>query len=415
VLLALLVVLRARRRKAAGSPATAAAPAATPSALRPLQPSQTPAVALAAAEAAATLAPVEEDEAVEWPEIEDVQEQALEEPTVAVWSTDEVITEPGWPLPGEVGTSWPAPVQQQDVEPVHGAVADEPALEDETVEVDEPASWDEVDPVQAFDPASGWVVEAEEAQAVEPVEPWTPEAAGEPLAWGEMVAEADAEPVVEAEAELIAEPVVDVEPVFEPVVEAEPVPWQVPAPTLHAVEEPVGVAVEADHSAVDPLARWAAMAPASRNGADAPAVAARRTPMDAWARLRPTSMGPAVDHRVAEALPYMQGAVGRGAPAGPRSGSFALGGYAAQAGEEAVTGISFAEPDQAPRRWRRGPSDNATPGTLVLDVGETLNCDPADVAVITDPGFAPTGEGFIVRIAARAPGPFAARGTYKVS
>jgi hypothetical protein len=357
-----------------------------------------------------------------------VQEQGVEDSVVAVWSTDEVITEPGWPLPGEVGNSWPAPVHQpQDADPVHEPVADEPALEDETEEPAAPASWDEIDPVQAFDPASGWV-DAEEDEAVEPVEPWTPEAVVEPVAWNglagaddghvvvgqfasEHVAEDDAESVVEAEAEFISEPVTEVEPV----VDAEPVDWNVPAPALYAVEEPVGIAVAADESAVDPLARWAAMAPASRNGVDAPAVVARPTPVDAWARLRPTSMGPAVDHRVAEALPYLQGAFGNGAQTGPRSGSFALGGYAAQAGEEAVTGISFSEPDQAPRRWRRGPFDNATPGTLVLSVGETLNCDPADVAVITDPGFAPTGEGFIVRVAASAPGPFAARGTYKVS
>src|SRR5205823_1557572 len=126
--------------------------------------------------------------------------------------------------------------------------------------------------------------------------------------------------------------------------------WDAPAPMLHE-EQPVAVAAAQDEPGVDPLARWAAMSPASRNGADAPSVASRRTPMDAWARLRPTSMGPAVDHRVAEALPYVHGAIGNDAPAGSRSGSFALGGYAAQAGEEAVTGIAFPEPDQAPRRW----------------------------------------------------------------
>jgi len=468
LLLALLVVLRMHKRKGA---ATGDAPAKTaaPPAPKPVFPTAAAPV-LAAAEAAATLAPVDEDEAVEWPEVEEPQIQAIDEPEVAVWSTDEVITEPGWPMPGEVGNSWPAQPEAAD-EVVTESVMDDPIVEAEAP-VAEAASWDQPDAAQPFDPASGWVVDgagAEPAEADAPAAPWRPEPVVETIAWDapEPVAQAEeedevvpfspeaaSEPIVEAvepfepviafEPVVVAEPVVEEEPVLEvepvvtvleaePVMESEPVAVEEPVDEVEpivfdepvAVEEPVLFApvamvepapyelVAVGEPAHDPAARWAAMAPASRNGSDAHAVA-RRTPTDVWSRLRPTSMGPSVDHRVAEALPIVQVAGGNGAEHGSRSGSFALGGYAAQPGEEAVTGVAFPYTDQAPRRWRRGPSDNAAPGTLVLNVDETLNCTPDDVAVITDPGFAPTGEGFIVRVAARAAGPFAARGTYQV-
>ena len=55
------------------------------------------------------------------------------------------------------------------------------------------------------------------------------------------------------------------------------------------------------------------------------------------------------------------------------------------------------------------------PGTLVLNVDGCLNCRPEDLAVLMDPGFAPTTDGFSLRLAAAATGPFAASGTYVIS
>jgi hypothetical protein len=412
LLLALLVVLRSRRRKAAES-APAAAPASVP-APRPVQPSA-PAVALAAAEAAATLAPVADEDAVAWPEIEDAKEEAHEDEAPA-WSPDEVITEPGWPLPGEVGLSWPAQQPaESDAEPVTETLG--PVTETPVADERADSAWDAIDGEDdEFDPASGWMVAppADEAPAaelpvVEPVaeadDTWMHESEPDPapVAWQESI------PVAVETVEPEPAPIEDPEPVVDPV------GWDQPFPSLNGSLDTAGLAGEISRSGVDPLARWAAMAPASRTPVPAPVVATRRpSAVDAWASLRPTSMGPAVDHRVAATLPMLRSILANGSEPEPRTGSFALGGFASQPGEEAVTTVSFAEVEPAPRRWRRGPSDNATPGTLILDVAETLNCESSDVAVITDPGFAPTGEGFIVRVAAREAGPFAARGTFRL-
>jgi hypothetical protein len=282
------------------------------------------------------------------------------------------------------------------------------------------SSWDAIDgDGDEFDPASGWMVAppADDAPVAAPViepvaEPvaesddtWMhePDPDPAPVAWEES------SPVAVEAVEPQPEPIEDLEPVVDPVA------WNQPVPSTNGSLDTAGLAGEISRSGVDPLLRWAAMAPASRLPVPAPVVAARRpSAVDAWAKLRPTSMGPAVDHRVAEVLPLLRSILANGSDPEPRTGSFALGGYANQPGEEAVTTVSFAEAEPAPRRWRLGPSDNATPGTLILNVAETLNCESSDVAVITDPGFAPTGEGFIVRVAAREAGPFAARGTFRL-
>jgi hypothetical protein len=101
----------------------------------------------------------------------------------------------------------------------------------------------------------------------------------------------------------------------------------------------------------------------------------------------------------------------------PRRGRFALGGYALQPGHQVVSGVTFREGVvPPPSHWVIGPVVGAVaPGTLVLEVDGCLNCRPQDVAVLTDPGFAPTKDGFSLKLTALAEGPFAASGTYVIT
>jgi hypothetical protein len=107
--------------------------------------------------------------------------------------------------------------------------------------------------------------------------------------------------------------------------------------------------------------------------------------------------------------------VAAGPPAETSSGRWALGGFAAQPGQHALGGVQFRqELPEAPAGWALAPALDAGPGTLVLVLDGAINCDGEDVAVVTDPGFAPTAQGFTVRVAAKASGPFAASGTFHV-
>jgi len=97
------------------------------------------------------------------------------------------------------------------------------------------------------------------------------------------------------------------------------------------------------------------------------------------------------------------------------SGRFALGGFAVQPGQQALGGVTFrTELDAPPSTWAIAPAADAVPGTLVLSLDGAINCDAAGLEVATEPGFAPTGQGFTVRVEARDPGPFAASGTFRV-
>ena len=51
---------------------------------------------------------------------------------------------------------------------------------------------------------------------------------------------------------------------------------------------------------------------------------------------------------------------------------------------------------------------------LVLEVEAALNCDPASVRVVDDPGFGPSPEGFAIRAEAREVGLFMVRGSYRL-
>ena len=97
------------------------------------------------------------------------------------------------------------------------------------------------------------------------------------------------------------------------------------------------------------------------------------------------------------------------------TGRFALGGFALQPGHEAVAGVTFRGPlPSAPTAWAVAPAGEVAPGTLVLSVDGAVNTGAEDVAVMMDEGFAPSAEGFTVRAAARAAGPFAVSGTFRV-
>jgi hypothetical protein len=60
------------------------------------------------------------------------------------------------------------------------------------------------------------------------------------------------------------------------------------------------------------------------------------------------------------------------------------------------------------------PVADPVPGTLVLALDGAINCAPEDLEVVMEPGFAPTPDGFTVRVSASAAGPFAASGTFTV-
>lgn len=97
-------------------------------------------------------------------------------------------------------------------------------------------------------------------------------------------------------------------------------------------------------------------------------------------------------------------------------GRFALGGHAMRAGQQAVSGVTFRSPvGVPPSAWVVAPAPGAAPGTLVLYLDGAVNCGVDGLQVVMDAGFAPTEEGFTVRVAAREPGPFIASGTFEIA
>jgi hypothetical protein len=171
-----------------------------------------------------------------------------------------------------------------------------------------------------------------------------------------------------------------------------------------------------------PAARWAAMMP---GGSTQPTV----NPMYSWSRLQPGAVvavpapaaaSPATASSPApQAMPAAPGLAWWDVPApesDPRRGRFALGGYALQAGHQVVSGVTFRDGVvPPPSHWVIGPvTGPVAPGTLVLEVEGCLNCTPGDLEVLMEHGFAPTPEGFSLRLTAAATGPFAASGTFVV-
>jgi DNA-binding MarR family transcriptional regulator len=196
--------------------------------------SEAPATAVAETAASRTVAPVLEP----LPPAEAVADPIVPVPSasaVADWGFDEMIVEPGWPMPGEIAGAWPA-----------AAPAPEPPVSAPTVAVavEEPLAPDPL----ADDAATGeWEMPAVDAPPAPDHAPWVEDDSrqdGEPAmeAWVPGVSEV--EPVVVPEPEPEAEPAPEPEP--EPIAPAEPEPepepalvWADPAPAADAVAEPV--------------------------------------------------------------------------------------------------------------------------------------------------------------------------------
>jgi len=150
--------------------------------------------------------------------------------------SEEPVSEPGWPSPGEV---WSAPLAAEGRGPelaTNGSFDHDPAialLSEGEGKGDELPSWDTGDG-EDFDPALGWTgtdttamvdIPVEAPPAWDPVEDWT---GGADETWA---APSPAEPAGAPAAELTHEPH------DEPVVEAEPAPEPEPVPVPEAHEE----------------------------------------------------------------------------------------------------------------------------------------------------------------------------------
>ncbi len=262
-----------------------------------------------------------------------------------------------------------------------------------------------------------------------------PEFAVEPPAVAQP--EFDREPIATTPAPVSPEPVmvetvIEVEPVMSTPVAPEPTLTEPTAELTFDFAEPRTSQVMSA-PVVNPLDRWAGLAPAAE--AAKPAI----NPVEAWSRMTPGPVMPRVGSLVEATAPVAaplsvamsvaapaQPETANGAsawwdmPAGtehnPRRGRFALGGYALKSGHQVVSGVTFREGIvPPPSDWVIGPvTGTVAPGTLVLEVDGCLNCRAEDLAVLMEPGFAPTTDGFSLRLSALEQGPFAASGNYVI-
>lgn len=308
--------------------------------------------------------------------------------------------------------SEPMPVAHVDVEPLEELPVAEEAIDTPIAEpvMDLPA---ETAPVMEFPVEAAPVAEPVAEQIAEPVMEFPIEVAAvaEPV----HVEPPAIDPVVEIEHEVVAADVV-----------TEPSDMESPtaAPIAHdafTVEEtPTYVTVPVAASVVNPAARWAAMEPATAGRE----TVSSTNPVASWARLQPsaTVTAPAgtsavAEHEAISAPSVAWWDVPSGMESDPRRGRFALGGYGLQAGHPVVSGVTFRDGIvPPPHAWVIGPVIGAVaPGTLVLEVDGILNCRVEDLTVLMDHGFAPTTEGFSLRLLAASQGPFAVSGTYRIS
>ena len=96
-------------------------------------------------------------------------------------------------------------------------------------------------------------------------------------------------------------------------------------------------------------------------------------------------------------------------------GSFAVSGAADGARQVVIARVRFPRSlTSAPHDWCAG-GDGSPAGTIVIDVDRTENCDPHAVGVVLVPGFAPTTEGFSVRIVCDAAGAYSASGRFRIN
>lgn len=361
----------------------------------------------------------------------------------SVWPDDAVVEEPGWPLPGEMGLDWePAMARVGASGGAMGVMGAVPAdtsrptagasrrgssngfLGDRHEGFDPAAGWSQshdlggdsgiTGELRPIDDAPGRVSGRGDLEWSEPGEITTPDAP--PLEWTlpeERVDEAEWGDGVDA-----GSPVPDFPPAeavaMEDVV-ADPELFLADAGTIRTElePEPVGNAramADGDEPSIEAwlgldleasLPTWVPEAAADNEpdaGPDdghAPALAWWDDPLEPEAEPEPE--------------PELE------AVAEPVAGRFALGGFALRPGHEALTGVTFRAPlADPPHDWLVGPAEDVAPGTLVLELDGAVNCGRDDLDVLTDDGFAPTPEGFTLRVLARASGPFAASGTFWV-
>ena len=170
---------------------------------------------------------------------------------------DEMIVEPGWPMPGEMAGTWPA-----DSPLANAPLAPAPPVEPAPAPASEPAV------AEADDATTGeWTM-----TATEPYDEPEPEAfAPEPVAEAAYASDGEAEPAMEAWVPGVSEvdPVVLLEPEPLPDPEPEPEPFAAPAPEPELVWADPAPAAEPDPVAVadpavepDPVAGPPAWEPA---------------------------------------------------------------------------------------------------------------------------------------------------------
>lgn len=272
---------------------------------------------------------------------------------------DEIISEPGWPMPGELTMGWQgapeptAPLAPPDTDPLTAPTGELAPVVPDADDYD-PATGYGVAEGPAPPPADAPVAPEPTAESEMPM--WSPPAEAAPAL---AAPEAD-DPLAGADGDLA-------------------ISWNdAPAPEPPAPSDPAEVALEVEALADEIL--W----------------------LDEPAGDAPAPDAPAPDATVPDA------------EAG--AGRFALGGLALAAGHEALTQVAFRAPlAQAPRRWAREDSGDAAPGTLVIAVEGAINCDAAHVEVMTGSGLAPTADGFTVRVRALEAGPFAVGGSFRIA
>ncbi len=402
----------------------------------------------------------------EWAEAETVEEtQAIATAVAEEFSIGD------WATPVETTVAEVTEIVEDTPEIIWDPVDEVEAVEDA---IEATPAAEDITPVFAIEPIMVNAPHVEET----PAEDITPAFAIEPIMVNaphveetpaeDITPAFETEPVMEVVSEpvIVSEPLVPEAPVAEeitPVVEPAPImvsepevevvtpverPRVVVLPQMPAVDdefvddEGCMVQPENDHEVVvavaaaatatvvvtDPATRWASMAPGG-----VVQELTTSSPVNSWARLRP-GQAPATEttgsnghHRggaatQAPAAPVTAPSlawwdVPSGMESDPRRGRFALGGYALQAGHQVVSGVTFRDGVvPPPTHWVIGPVvGQVASGTLVLHVDGLLNCRSEDLTVLTDPGFAPTNDGFSLRLAASATGPFAVSGTYIIT
>jgi hypothetical protein len=355
--------------------------------------------------------PVGEGSPVEWPAVGDSpapagvehphhqdEPEGFEPAAPATWAEDELVTEPGWPMPGESDVAWSPP-------PVHhpSPVAAEPAMawNDESAAAVTPPHLEWLSAEPAEEEAPVWApAESEPAPA-----DFSPQQADEAQAWGASF-EQDAQPTGEIPivAAFEAAPEIAPEQEYDFASEQEYSSHEADLPgedPFAAPEIVVDVAPEPQFEPdpePEPVAIWDEVSsPASASVSSEPS--------EAW---WDDESEIAVVPEVAVATPVEDD--------GAFTGRFALGGFAVQPGQHALGGVTFrVDLAQAPTTWVVDAAPGAVgAGTLNLVLDGTINCAAEGLEVVMEPGFAPTTQGFTVRVAALAAGPFAASGTFRV-